>query len=328
MNDTTRPLAVGVTPLETRREVILRLATRAEELGYTAFFVAEGWGHDASVLLAEIAGRTRRIGIGTGVLNAWGRSPGTIAMLATSLAAASDGRFTLGLGAGSPQLVEGLHGVPFRESVERLGAVTRQIRGLLAGDRATKMTKGSQPLRLAATPAGNVPIALAGLGPAAVRLCGEVGDAWFPFLLPVSGLKERVRLLEEGAGIGDRDVPAICPAVPSAVSADPVAARRVAAWWVTFYLTSMGPLYARTLRGLGLGSAVDAVLDAARAGAEDLPASASGLVEELTVGGGGAAARAGLDRWYGAGATMPVVVLPPGRGVDELDHTLDVLRPT
>jgi hypothetical protein len=25
---------------------------------------------------------------------------------------------------------------------------------------------------------------------------------------------------------------------------------------------------------------------------------------------------------------MPVVVLPPGRGVDELDHTLDVLRPT
>ena len=39
-----RPLAVGITPLETRRDVVLQVATRAEELGYTALFVAEGWG--------------------------------------------------------------------------------------------------------------------------------------------------------------------------------------------------------------------------------------------------------------------------------------------
>ena len=37
-----RPLAVGITPLETRRDVVLQVATRAEELGYTALFVAEG----------------------------------------------------------------------------------------------------------------------------------------------------------------------------------------------------------------------------------------------------------------------------------------------
>ena len=49
----TRPLAVGVTPMETRREVIREVAVHAERCGYSAFFVAEGWGHDASVLLAE-----------------------------------------------------------------------------------------------------------------------------------------------------------------------------------------------------------------------------------------------------------------------------------
>ena len=71
-------VAVGVTPMETRREVVLRLADLAEDLGYIAFTVAEGWGYDAGVLLAEIATRTSRIELGTGVLNVWGRSPASI----------------------------------------------------------------------------------------------------------------------------------------------------------------------------------------------------------------------------------------------------------
>src|SRR3954451_21979151 len=112
-----RPLGVGLVPMETRRDVVLRIATRAEELGYSSFSVAEGWGHDATVLLAEVAVRTSRIRLGTGVLNVWGRSPATIAMLATSLHQISDGRFTLGLGAGSPQLAEGLHATLFTAPV-------------------------------------------------------------------------------------------------------------------------------------------------------------------------------------------------------------------
>src|ERR1700710_540213 len=123
-----RPLAVGLTPMETRRDVVLHVATRAEELGYTSVSVAEGWGHDVSVLLAEVALRTTRIGIGASVVNVWGRSPAPIAMMAASLDELSGGRFTLGLGAGSPPLAEGLHDVPFRRPVERLGQVTRQGR--------------------------------------------------------------------------------------------------------------------------------------------------------------------------------------------------------
>ena len=64
-----RPLAVGMTPLETRREVLLHVATRAEELGFSRVSLAEGWGHDAFVLLTEIALRTSRIGLATGVVD-------------------------------------------------------------------------------------------------------------------------------------------------------------------------------------------------------------------------------------------------------------------
>jgi len=328
---TAATLGVGLTPMETRRDVILHVAWRAEQLGYAGFFLAEGWGHDASVLLAEIATRTSRITLGTGVLNVWGRSPASIAMLTTSLSEVSGGRFVLGLGAGSPSLAEGLHDVPFRAPVQRLGEVTRQVRRLLAGERLAPSAPGQvRPLRLAVRPSTPVPIQLAALGPQAVRLAGELADAWVPFLLPVSGLKEGIRQLEDGAARvpGGRSIPRILPSIPVAVSSDPARAEELATWWVTFYLTSMGPLYARTLRAHGFGDAVDAVLAGGPAGSGGrVPAAARILLDELTVWGDAADAREGLDRWYAAGADMPVVVLPPGASREELDAMLVALSP-
>ena len=251
--------------METRRPVVLHLATRAEALGYEAFFVAEGWGHDAGVLLAEVATRTDRITVGTGVLNVWGRTPATIAMLATSLAEASADRFVLGLGAGSPPLAEGLHDVEFTEPVQRLGAVTRQVRGLLNGQRLdVTVERDNRPLKLAVTPQREVRIHLAALGPQSVRLAGELADGWAPFLLPLTGLDPSLRLLREGAAARgpNRPLPLIAPCVPTAVSADPAKALEMASWWVAFYLTSMGPLYRQTLLRLGHGRAVEHVLAA------------------------------------------------------------------
>ena len=326
-----RPLGVGLTPMETRRDVVLHVADRAERLGYAAFFLAEGWGHDASVLLAEVATRTSRITIGTGVLNVWGRSPATIAMLAATLSEVSGGRFELGLGAGSPQLAEGMHDVAFRAPVQRLGEVTRQVRRLLDGERLVPASHGgSRPLRLAVRPTSDIPIQLAALGPLAVRLAGELADAWNPFLLPVSALKDGIRLLEEGAArvTGGRPLPQIRPGIPVAVSSDPERAYELASWWVTFYLTSMGPLYARTLRNHGFDEAVDDVLAAAAAGVgTGVPDTARVLLDELTLWGDPAAAREGLDRWYAAGADLAVIVLRPGAPLDEIDQTLEALRP-
>jgi len=315
--------------METRRPVVLHLADRAEALGYDAFFVAEGWGHDASVLLAEVATRTDRITLGTGVLNVWGRTPATIAMLATSLAEVSADRFVLGLGAGSPPLAEGLHDVEFAEPVQRLAAVTRQVRRLLNGQRLdATVERDNRPLRLALTPQREIPIHLAALGPHSVRLAGELADGWAPFLLPLTGLEPSLRLLREGAARNgaNRPLPLIAPCIPAAVSTDPGQALAMASWWVAFYLTSMGPLYRQTLLRLGHGHAVGQVLAAnATRGTFEVPESARVLLDELTLWGDPEQAGQGLDRWYAAGAQMPTVVLPPGRAVEELDHMLEAL---
>ncbi|HET7690153.1 MAG TPA: LLM class flavin-dependent oxidoreductase [Nocardioidaceae bacterium] len=325
----TRQLAVGLTPLETRRDVVLHVARRAEELGYDAFTLAEGWGHDAAVLLAEVARETSRIRIGTGILNVWGRSPATIAMLSTSLAEISDGRFFLGLGAGSPPLAEGFHDVPFEAPVEAVGATTRQVRRLLAGQRMEPTNaSGTRPLKLALTARPDIQIYLAALGPRAIRMAGELADGWCPFLLPVSGLADAVTLLDDGAAGADRPRPLIAPSIPAAMAADPAETLEIASWWVAFYLVSMGPLYRQTLHRLGYGAAVDQVVAANPTPRTfEVPESARMLLDELTLWGDASSARAALDAWYDAGAQLPILTLPPGRELDTLDRMLEALAP-
>ena len=58
---TTQRRGVALTPLETRHDIILRTAELADELGYEAFALPEGWGLDATLVLAEAASRTRHI---------------------------------------------------------------------------------------------------------------------------------------------------------------------------------------------------------------------------------------------------------------------------
>jgi alkanesulfonate monooxygenase SsuD/methylene tetrahydromethanopterin reductase-like flavin-dependent oxidoreductase (luciferase family) len=105
---------IAFTPFETRVETIVRLARQADELGLDCVQVAEAWSHDATIVVAELAAQTSRIGLGTGVLSVWSRTPASLALAAAGLQRVSGGRFSLGLGAGSPPLTEGLHGIPWR----------------------------------------------------------------------------------------------------------------------------------------------------------------------------------------------------------------------
>ena len=319
-----------MTPLETRREVILHVARRAEDLGYDGFFLAEGWSQDAAVLLTEIATKTERITIGTGVLSVWGRTAGTLAMLATSLDQVSHGRFVLGLGASSPQLVEGLHDQSFTAPVAKLRAATAQVRRLLDGDRVRPTaTHDQRPLRLGVAPRTGLPIYLAALGNKSIQLAGELADGWTPFLVPRSWLPHGIELLQQaGARSGRTTRPLVCPAVPTAVAAEHATAREIASWWITFYLTSMGSLYRRSLSERGYHRQVEAVL----AGnpthdTTDVPAAAQDLLDELTVRGTPDTARDQLQHWYTAGAEMPILTLPPHRTIAELDYMLETMRP-
>src|SRR2546429_446318 len=186
-------IGLSVMALEARREAIIGLATEGDRLGYDGFFMPETWAYDMTVLLAEIAARTTRITLGTGILGIWNRSAATIAMAAATLHAMSGGRFVLGLGASTPQLAEGLHDTPFERPVARMRRMVTQIRALLRGERVPlAVTTEARALKLNVPPAPALPIHVAALGHAMTRLAGQLGDAWaasnYPWLQAAPGV--------------------------------------------------------------------------------------------------------------------------------------------
>jgi len=114
---------VGLMPMETRRDVIVRTAVLADELGYEIFAVPEGWELDSAPVLTEIALRTARIVCG--------------------------GRYLLGLGASTQALAEGFHGTAFEHPAAKLRDAVTKVRALLAGQPAQLgQAPAARPLRL------------------------------------------------------------------------------------------------------------------------------------------------------------------------------------
>src|SRR4051812_40926117 len=226
----TSTTGIAFTPFETRVDTILRLARQADVLELDRVQVAEAWSHDATLVLAELAWVTERIGLGAGVLSVWSRTPATIALAAAGLQRVSGGRFSLGLGAGSPPLTEGLHAVRWERPVARVRETLTAVRALLAGERLPRAAAGARPLRLGVIPDVPVPIALAALADSSIRLAGELADEWAPFLWARSRLAEGRELLDEGEARADLPrATRITAAVPVALGPDAESARRLAA---------------------------------------------------------------------------------------------------
>jgi alkanesulfonate monooxygenase SsuD/methylene tetrahydromethanopterin reductase-like flavin-dependent oxidoreductase (luciferase family) len=318
-------------PLETRREAIVALATEGDRLGYDAFVMPEAWGYDMTVLLAEAAVRTSRIGLGTSIVGLWSRSAATLAMAAATLDAISGGRFTLGLGASTPQLAEGLHDTPYEPPLPRMRRMIGQVRALLRGERIPlATTTGARALRLNVPAAPALPIHVAALGDAMTRLAGELADAWAPFLYPWAQLGHGVERLREGAARGGHPerLPEIHPTVPTVVAESDEQAREGAAWFAAFYVTTMGTIYRDALTRQGYGKAVEAVLAANTpkfTGA--VPPDAEDLLEQLIVYGSPPEARRRLGRWFEAGAHATVLLLGPHLTPEQRALTLEAFRP-
>lgn len=158
-----------------------------ERLGADSVWVPEYWGHDAMTPLGAAAAVTERIRLGTAIVQLGARSPALLAMSAMALQELSEGRFVLGVGTSGPQVMEGWHGVRFDRPVRRTRETIEIIRTICAGERLRHdgdlyqlplPDSGGRPIRSAARTPIHVPIHIASLGPANLRLTGELADGW------------------------------------------------------------------------------------------------------------------------------------------------------
>src|ERR1700735_4472689 len=94
-----------------------------EQAGLDIVFVPEAYSYDAFSQLGYTAAKTTRLQLASGILQLYSRTPALTAMTAAGLDYVSNGRFTLGLGASGPQVIEGFHGVKYDAPIGR----TREI---------------------------------------------------------------------------------------------------------------------------------------------------------------------------------------------------------
>ncbi|MFD5857745.1 LLM class flavin-dependent oxidoreductase [Streptomyces chartreusis] len=159
----------------------------AEKLGLDICWVAEAWGSDAPSALGYYAARTERMLLGSGVMQVGTRTPVSLAQTAITLSNLSQGRFLLGLGPSGPQVIQGLHGVPFARPLARVRETVEIVRQVIGGGKIDHSGEeyriplpggDAVPMKLSMRAEHPVPIYLAALSPAMLRLTGEVADGW------------------------------------------------------------------------------------------------------------------------------------------------------
>jgi len=168
----------------------MNLIHEAEKLGYDSVWSAEAWGSDAVSPLAWIGAQTKKIRLGTAIMQLPGRSPANTAMTAMTIDALSGGRFILGLGTSGPQVVEGWHGVPFDKPLQWLREYVTIVRQIFArekplefsGERYQIPYRGpgatglGKPLKSILHGRKGIPIYTGSMAPKSQEMSAEIAD--------------------------------------------------------------------------------------------------------------------------------------------------------
>ena len=302
------------------RKEMVRAAEIADEAGIDSIWIPEAWGYDMIPILTEIALRTKRLRLGTGIMNCFSRSPGLVAMTAATLDEVSEGRFILGLGTSGKNVIEGFHGMPFDKPLQRLREYTEIVRLLLAGERLAKhhgeVFPSPRPFKLVFPPGKRVPIYIASLARKSVQMAGEIADGWLPAFWPLRLYPEGLGWIAEGAAVSGRDPKEIdiAPFLGTFVNDDLETARSLARYPIGFYIGGMGRFYSQMLTRAGFGPEVERVKKLYDEGKRDEAYAAvdDRLIEATSAAGSMDAVRAKLDVFRAAGVTNPIVSYPTG----------------
>ena len=190
-------LSIGIGPLgPPGGKLIIEQAQAAESMGYDTIWSHEIYGSDCFTPLAWIAAHTKKIKIGTSIMQISARTPTSAAMHAVTLDYLSNGRFNLGIGVSGPQVVEGWYGQPYPKPLARTrewiqifrDVVSREKPLTFSGNHYQLPLEGGmglgKPLKLILHPMReNIPLYLGAEGPKNVALGAELCDGWIPMFL-------------------------------------------------------------------------------------------------------------------------------------------------
>lgn len=318
----------GAQPPDNHAELV----ATAEDAGFDTVFTAEAWGSDAYTPLAWWGRETKRMRLGTSVIQLSARTPTACAMAALTLDHLSGGRHILGLGVSGPQVVEGWYGAKFPKPLARTREyidILRQVWAReapvhsdgphyplpLTGEGTTGLGKNLKPITHPLR--ADIPIMLGAEGPKNVALAAEICDGWLPiFYSPrIAGMYNE--WLDEGfarpGARHTRETFEICATAQVVVTDDRAGVMELIKPHLALYMGGMGAedtnFHADVYRRMGYAEVVDDVTKLFRSDRKDEAAKIipDELVDDSAIVGDLAYVQQQIKAWEAAGVTMMVV---------------------
>jgi probable F420-dependent oxidoreductase len=238
---------------------LLAMADRAEAAGFDSVWIGDSITarprHEPFTLMAAIAGRTKRVRLGAGVLLPALRPPVVLAHLVGTLDRVAEGRVILGVGIATdtPAIRKEFAavGVPFERRVGRFLETLEICRALWSRDGVSfsgkhftldNVTMEPKPNRR-----GGPPIWIGGSGPTALREAARF-DAWFPTGPSVEDFAAKFPGVQAAARAAGRPADAVTGAAYVTLALDPdraAAERRLHEFLETYYAAPARAIMAR-----------------------------------------------------------------------------------
>jgi F420-dependent oxidoreductase-like protein len=228
--------------------------------GYTRAWVGEVGSWDPLTLLAATGHHGPGLGLGTAIVRTYPRHPLALAAQALTVQATTGARLTLGVGPSHGPVVAGQYGIPFdapaRNTREYLGVLLPLLRGEEVSFRGEHWTAAGRIGVYEVTPPT---VLLSALGPAMLRIAGELADGTITAWAGPSTIGSFVQpRLSRAAAAAGRPDPQVVAQVCVCVTSDPDGARR----WVddAFAPAAELPSYRAVFEREGLSSPGAAIL--------------------------------------------------------------------
>jgi len=310
---TITKIGYSLGPLLSLREVLACAKAAEPHMNVDSIWVPESWGRESFATLGALTRVTRRVRLGTSIINIYARTPAIVAMAATTLDMLSDERTIIGLGTSTAAIVENWHGLRFERPASRMKEYVECLKLIASGEKvhySGKFFKVNNFKLLHHPQRKQFPIFIAAVNKRMISLASEIADGVLLYLRPLDELKKIVTDIRRNTN-GKRFEIA-CSFICALSDKEPEKARERAAKTLAFYVAS-GKYYSKFLSENGFMDEVGKITaEYGRAGADAAAKFVSErMLDSLTISGSGEECTKSLTKFVSTGITLSIIQLNP-----------------
>jgi 5,10-methylenetetrahydromethanopterin reductase len=306
-------LGYSLGPLLSMREILLCAKMADQQEFVDSLWVPESWGRESFATLGAISQVTRKVSLGTSIINIYSRTPAIVAMAAITLDMLSDNRTIIGLGASTAAIVENWHGLKFNRPASRMKEYIECLRLMTRGEKVkyngeffqiNNFKILHQPQR------ANLPIFMAAVNKKMVSMASKLADGILLYLRPLEELKRTATELKQATKGKSFEI--ACSFICAMSNKEPEKARARAATTLAFYI-AVGEYYSKFLADNGFKIEVEEITaEYRKAGADNAAKYVSDrMLSSLVICGSSEDCKESLSKFLSTGITLPIIQFNP-----------------